>query len=542
VLTELHVENLGIIDDVTVVLGPGLTAITGETGAGKTLLVEAIDLLVGGRADPALVRDGAAEARVEGRFVDGSSGEELVLARAIPVDGRSRAYVNGRLATATELSEIGARLVDLHGQHAHQSLLAPSVQRAALDRFAGPPATSSLATYRAAREEQRAVEAELASLGGDERSRARELDLVRFQVAEIEAAGVVQADEDVVLEAEAALLANAESHRAALMDAYGAIEDPAIEGTGRAVAALTGREPFDALLQRLRALQSELSEVGHDLRSAAEGIAEDPARLEDIQQRRRALRDLRRKYGDSLEEVLQFGDDARRRLVDLEGYEARAAQLERSSADARTAVEKAARSLTKARSAAAAPLADAISSHLRELAMPSARFGIDIESTEAGDDGADTVTYMFSANPGESLRPLSRAASGGELARSMLAVRRVLSEAPPTLIFDEVDAGIGGEAGIAIGRELSAVGADHQVLCVTHLAQVAAFADAQVEVTKRVERGRTRAGVELVLDDARVGVLSRMLGGVESSAHARAHAGELLDAAATLRSSRSRVR
>lgn len=541
-LTELRVENLGIIDEISVVLGPGLTAITGETGAGKTLLVEAIELLVGGRADPALVRDGGSEARVEGRFVDPATSDEVVLARVIPSEGRSRAYVNGRLATAAELGEIGARLVDLHGQHAHQSLLSPSVQRAALDHFAGPPAVAALAAYRVARAEAHEVQGELASLGGDERARARELDLLRFQVAEIGAAELLAADEDVALEAESVLLADAVAHRTALMDAYESIEETAIDGVGQASAALAGRDPFAALAGRLRFLQSELSDLGHDLRTTAESIVDDPGRLEAVQQRRRILGDLRRKYGDSLEEVLRFADETRARLADLERYEERAAVLETRLNRALEAASEAAGRLTEARRAAAAPLADAISSGVRELAMPSARFGIDIEPTEAGDDGADTVTYMFSANAGESLRPLARAASGGELARSMLAVRRVLSEAPPTLIFDEVDAGIGGEAGTAVGRELAAVGADHQVLCVTHLAQVAAHADAQLEVTKQASGGRTRANAELVLDDARVGALSRMLAGVESSTHARAHASELLGAAAKSRSSRARVR
>ncbi|MFN8036084.1 MAG: DNA repair protein RecN [Acidimicrobiia bacterium] len=530
-LTELRVENLGIIDEVTVVLGGGLTAITGETGAGKTLLVEAIELLVGGRADPSLVRDGTREARVEGRFVDPASDDELVLARVVPVDGRSRAYVNGRLATATELAELGTRLVDLHGQHAHQSLLAPAVQRAALDRFAGGPATGALEAYRAARAEVRRLEQALEALGGDERTRARELDLLRFQVAEIDAAAIADEGEDEALESEATLLADAGAHREALLDAYAAVDGPALDGVGRAAAALAARAPLRELCDRLRAVQAELAELGHDLRSGAEGIADDPGRLEAIQQRRRLLRDLRRKYGETLAEVVRFGDEARARLAALAGYEERAAELEARVDAGRAAAEAAAYTLTEVRRAAAAPLAEAVAARARELAMPSARFGVDIGPIEPGDEGADLVTYMFSANEGEPLRPLARAASGGELARTMLAVRRVLSEAPPTLIFDEVDAGIGGEAGTTIGRELANVGRDHQVLCVTHLAQVAAFADAQLEVTKRATRGRTTARVALVLDDARVAALSRMLGGVGSSAHARAHAAELLDAA-----------
>src|ERR687898_2851771 len=249
-LVELHVVDLGIVADLTLVLGPGLTAITGETGAGKTLLVEAVELLVGGRADTTLVRDGASEARVEGRFVDVDTGDEVVLARVVPLDGRSRAYVDGRLATVGELAEVGTRLVDLHGQHAHQSLLAAAVQRAALDRFIGPPATEPLAAHRAARAEIRRIDSELAALGGDDRARARELDLLRFQIGEVDAAGLDDASEDVALEAEEALLADALAHREALAAAYGAIEGPALDSVGAAAAALAGRGPLSGPARR----------------------------------------------------------------------------------------------------------------------------------------------------------------------------------------------------------------------------------------------------------------------------------------------------
>src|SRR5438552_2765843 len=288
-LLELHVADLGIVADLTLVLGPGLTAITGETGAGKTLLVEAVELLVGGRADTTLVRDGASEARVEGRFVDADTGGEVVLARVVPLDGRSRAYVDGRLATVGELAEVGARLVDLHGQHAHQSLLAPAIQRAALDRFAGAPATDPLVAHRAARAEMRRIDAELAALGGDDRARARELDLLRFQISEIDAAGLDDATEDVALEAEEALLADALSHREALAAAYGAVEGPALDTVGAAVAALAGRAPFAELAERLRATQAELAELGREPRVARDTGEGDPPRLGGVRAGRRAV-------------------------------------------------------------------------------------------------------------------------------------------------------------------------------------------------------------------------------------------------------------
>ena len=530
-LTELRVENLGIIAELCVPLGTGLTVITGETGAGKTLLIDALELLCGARADPNAVRDGADEARVEGRFVVGD--EDFVVARVVPRDGRSRGYVNGRLASVSELAELGRELVDLHGQHAHQSLLLPAKQRALLDRFAGHKAHDALAAYRAARAEVRAITDELAGLGGDERSRAREIDLLRYQLQELDEAAIEDPQEDERLRAEEQLLADAEAHRDALTAAYDALEGPAEDALGSAVAALAGREPFADLATRVRALQSEVAEVAHDVRAAAEAMVADPARLAATQSRRVLLREIMRKYGPTLADAAAFADEARTRLVELEGHDERAAALDTRRADADTSAKKAAATLTKARRAAAGPLAAAVTANLRGLAMPAAEFTVRVEEAEPTEDGVDDVVFLLAPNAGEPARPLARAASGGELARAMLAVRVVLSEAPPTLVFDEVDAGIGGEAGAAVGRALAQLGRRHQVLCVTHLAQVAAFADAHVMVTKDESGGRTIAQAELLLDDARVNEISRMLAGVERSAHARRHARELLSQSKT---------
>jgi DNA repair protein RecN (Recombination protein N) len=536
-LTELRVENLGIVAELQVTIAAGLTVITGETGAGKTLLVDALDLLTGGRADPQLVRDGAAEARVEGRFEDG--GTELVLARVIPSDGRSRGYVNGRLATATELAEIGRRLVDLHGQHAHQSLLAPVEQRALLDRFAGSKAATALADLRAGRDEMRRIEVELAHLGGDERARARELDLLRYQVDEIGAAVIVAAHEDDGLQVEADLLADAEAHGESLARAYRELEGSGADALGRAVAALEDRPPFAQLATRLRALQSEVQDVAHDIRTTEESIVVDPERLETVQARRALLAELKRKYGPALADVVEYEQQARTRLVELEEHDQRAARLDAERRAADDEMQRAARALSKARRAAAPRLAEAVTAHLRELALPTASFSVDVtpedDPASIGEDGADTVTFLLAPNPGEPARPLAKAASGGELSRTMLALRVVLSEAPPTLVFDEVDAGIGGEAGAAVGRALATLGGHHQVLCVTHLPQVAAFADAHVLVAKDEVRGRTVAGASLLLDDARVNEISRMLAGVGGSDHARRHARELVERSGDVR-------
>jgi DNA repair protein RecN (Recombination protein N) len=540
-LTELRAQNLGIIADLCVSMRSGMTVITGETGAGKTLLVDALELVCGGRADPQTVRDGTGEARVEARFVpedddsnDGDAGE-IVLARVVPAVGRSRGYVNGRLATASELADWGRKLVDLHGQHAHQSLLHPVAQRTLIDRFAGADAEAASKTLRVARAAARDLRAELAQLGGDDRSRAREIDLLRYQLGEIDAAAIADIDEDADLAAEEEVLSDAEAHRAALEDAHAQLEGPAEDALGAAVAALDGREPFSQLTSRLRALQAEVAEAAHDVRLTAEGVVADPERLAEIQARRATLRELVRKYGPTLSDVVAYAADTRERLAELEAHGERAEALTSSLAEAETAARQAADQLSKVRKAHAPALGDAVTRVVRTLAMPTATFEVRIDPAPLGEDGCDEVTFLLAPNPGEPPRPLARAASGGELSRAMLALRVVLSEAPPTLVFDEVDAGIGGEAGAAVGRALASLGRRHQVLCVTHLAQVAAYADAHVRVTKVESDGRTVAEASLLLDDARVTEVSRMLAGVEESSHARRHARELLRSAATAR-------
>ncbi len=544
-LEELRVENLGVIADLHLVVAGGMTVITGETGAGKTLLVEAIELLVGGRADAALVRPGADAARVEARFsfapgaLDGLEIEalddadgEVVVSRVVPVNGRSRAAVNGRMVPVGVLADLGSRLVDLHGQHDHQSLLAPAVQRAALDRFAGSEAADALGAYRAARAARRTIVEHLGALGGDHRARAREIDLLRFQAAEIDAVAPTGVDEDQRLALEVEVLADAEALRDAAGRSGSALVGPdgARDAIGAAIAALAGRSTFADLAERLHTLQEEAADVAAELRHRADAISDDPERLAQAQERRRALAELRRKYGDDLASVLVYRSEIGARLDELVGWEQRAAALEHELLDNAQAIETAARALSSLRRASAVRLGPAVSAHLRDLAMPRATFEVTVDDGEPGDDGADSVTFLLSANAGEPALPLAKVASGGELARCMLAARRVLSEAPPTLVFDEVDAGIGGEAGVAIGRTLAALATDHQVLCVTHLAQVAVWADQQVVATKLEVDGRTISQASPVTGTDRVAEVARMLSGAPSDS-ARKHARELLQTA-----------
>ncbi|MDH4170295.1 MAG: DNA repair protein RecN [Acidimicrobiia bacterium] len=518
-LRELRITDLGVIPELTLLFEAGLTAVTGETGAGKTMVVEAIDLLMGGRADSHLVRPGAEEATVEGRFETAEG--ELILRRTLPREGRSRAYVDGGLATAAALAELGAELVDLHGQHAHQSLLSAAVQRSALDRF-GRVETGPLT---AARAELHAIEAALADLGGDGRERAREIDLCRFQVEELDAAALTDADEDERLGLLEDDLADAVAHREAGHRALDALDADGggTAALGTAMESIDERRPFAELSVRLRSLVVELDDVRSELRQAIEQIDDDPARLAAVRERRRLLHDLRRKYGESLADVLVFADQARARLAELEQYDERAADLDRRRIAAAAKLELAQQEVGAQRRAAAEPLAVAVEAELIQLAMPEARFAVTVD----GPAGAE-VGFGLAANPGGDVLPLAKVASGGELARAMLAFRMVLTGAPPVLIFDEVDAGIGGETAHAVGRCLAALGDRHQVLVVTHLAQVAAYADQQVAVVKSAEDDTTVSHARVLASEERVVELSRMLSGSPDSEAANDHAVELL--------------
>lgn len=519
-LRELRVAGLGVIEELTLLLEPGTTAVTGETGAGKTLVVEAIELLVGGRADTSVVRAGAAEAAVEGRFE--LDDDEIVLRRVVPRDGRSRAYVDGRLATVGELAEWGRRLVDLHGQHAHQSLLSGPVQRAALDRFGG----IELEPLRAAEKELERIAERLAALGGDARERAREIDLLRFQVAELDDARLGDPDEDASLDAEEDRLGDALAHREAAASVVEALsgDGGATDALGVAISAFEGRPPFADLTARLRDLAAEATDVASEARSRCEQLADDPERLAEVRGRRQLLRNLRRKYGDSLADVMAYRDQVATRLADLEGHDALAEALEAERDAALAAVALEARGVGCARRASAPALAAAVQANLRDLALTAARLEVVVGTADPGDD----VTVRFAADPGSPMAPLRKVASGGELARAMLALRLVLSEGPGTLVFDEVDAGIGGTAAVAVGRALAELGGGHQVLVVTHLPQVAACADHHVVVTKRVRGGRARTEVGVAVGDDRTVEVARMLSGSPESASAREHARELL--------------
>jgi len=474
-----------------------------------------------------MVRTGALEAVIEGRFVLGE--REVVLSRVVPTNGRSRAYVDGRIAPVSLLSEVGDELVDLHGQHVHQSLLRQAAQKEALDTFAGV----DLEPVVKARGELTAIDARLEEVGGDPRELVRAVDLLRFQSEEISSAAIRSAEEDEELAFEESVLAQIGLLRAAVEVAREALigseadlagDGGAIDLIGRAVSELCGHEALAGLAEPLRAVQAEVADVVRELRLEGERLEEDPERLEAIRQRLQVFSELRRKYGPSLQDVLEFGQATAARLDELEAAEETRRVLGERRLAAVQSLHEAEQRLGDARRQAAPKLARAVEAHLQELALRGARLEVHVSDDEAG----SAVEFLLGANAGEPALPLAKVASGGELARAMLATRLVLSAAPPTLVFDEVDAGVGGEAALAVGRALSALGRDHQVLVVTHLAQVAAFADQQVLVSKSESKGRTVAGARPVTGNDRIVELSRMLSGHPDSPAARRHAKELL--------------
>ena len=532
-LVELSIENLGIIESSRLTFENGFTVFTGETGAGKTMLVEAINLVCGQRAESTVIRDGAEEAHVEARFIRAvpEGEEELILARTIHREGRSRAYINGRMATVSALAELGQELVDIHGQHGHQKLLSVGAQRDSLDAYARIDVTP----LRRSRDEVVKIDALLAALGGDEKSRAREIDLLTYQCDELESAQLVSATEDEELSAEEDLLADVVRHRESLWQATEKLlgEGGATEAAGHASRDISGISSMADLGQRLRGVLADLEDIGLTLRAQAEQIEQDPERLEQIRHRRQALKDLQRKYGDSLADVMSFGAQARERLNELLGYSERVEELQQQRNKALAHMHHEQKLVGEARRSAAPKLATAIEKRLKELAMPHATVQVSVGDATT-DLAGDSVAILLAANPGSAPQPLSKVASGGELARVMLSLRLVLTTDPATMVFDEVDAGIGGAAAIAVASSLRELGMAHQVLAVTHLAQVAASAHHQVVASKKVERGKTFGRAHILPDQDRVSEIARMLSGGVADESALAHAGDLLSKLGTM--------
>jgi DNA repair protein RecN (Recombination protein N) len=578
VLEEMRIQRLGVIDDAVLELSHGLTVLTGETGAGKTIVVTGLGLLFGGRADSGLVRGGAERASVEGRVLvppDGpvarralEAGAEwdedaLIVGRTVSPEGRSRAYVGGRSAPVSLLSELAADLVAIHGQHDQQTLLRAARQREVLDRYAGEPVAGLLARYRGCHDRLKATATELVEITGRARERAQEADLLRLGLSEIETVAP-QAGEDMALAAELQRLAHADALCGAAATAHEALlGDPSnsaaidvstlVGGARRALEAARHHDPdLAALADRLAEVSYLLADIASDLASYADAVDTDPLRLQAAQERQAALGMLTRKYGDTVADVLAWSDQAAARLLTLEHDDDRIATLQEARDRLRGELAEIAAGLSAGRQAAARRFAHAVTEELSALGMPHARLVVAVTQSDTaaglpvnglpvngrpvayGRDGVDEVELRLASHPGAPARPIQRGASGGELSRIMLAVQVVFAGADPvpTFVFDEVDAGVGGKAAVEVGRRLARLARSAQVVVVTHLPQVAAFADRHLKVHKTDDGRVTRSGVVALDGPGRVRELSRMLAGLEDSELARAHAEELLERAA----------
>ncbi|GAB3667543.1 DNA repair protein RecN [Actinocorallia lasiicapitis] len=559
---EVRIQGLGVIDEAVLDLSPGFNVVTGETGAGKTMVVTSLGLLFGGRADPQRVRPGADKASVEGRIVIDPAGraitriEEaggeldegaLILTRTVSGEGRSRAFLGGRSVPVSTLLTLADDLVAVHGQSDQQRLLQPGRQRAALDRYAGDKLTKPLRAYASAYQRHKEITTLLAELTTKARERAAEADMLRFGLEEIERVDP-RPGEDVELAAEDERLAHADALRHASNTAHEALlGDPSnmdaladvtsLLGTARsALESVRDHDPALAVLaDRLAEAGYLISDIGGELASYTESVEADPKRLAAVQERRSVVNHLTRKYGLTVDDVLAWARDAAARLTELDGDDDTIAELEAEREDLLVRLTELAAKVTEVRVAASEKFSAAVTEELTALAMPHALIVAAITPTaDFTPHGVDEVELRLAAHPGAHALPLNRGASGGELSRVMLAIEVVFAGADPvpTFVFDEVDAGVGGKAAVEIGRRLAKLARTAQVIVVTHLPQVAAFADQHLLVEKSNDGTVIRSGVTALDSDGRVRELSRMLAGLEDSELGRAHAEELLAIAA----------
>jgi DNA repair protein RecN (Recombination protein N) len=560
VLRELRIENLLLIEKAELRLGKGLNAITGETGAGKTVLAHSLDLLLGGKARNGIVRPEAEEAWVEGVFdlPEGllaepefaelaerlpEDAEEIVLGRRVSASGRTSAFVAGRAASASDLKLLGSRLLAFFGQHEHRKLTIGSAQMEVLDGFAGAEHLALREEYRTAHRECVALAAELAELRGREGSRERDLDLFRYELSEIEAVAPDPAEKDELL-GERERLAHAEGLREAAGGALDAATGVDEEGGGASGALAQGEAllqgvagvdaDLDALSTRLSALAIELGDVAGELRSYLDRLEADPGRLAAIEERLDALDRLERKHGGSVESVLAHAERCRAEIARLEGAGERNEEAEAALAEAEARREKLGKRLSKGRSEAIEPFETAVAEELERLAMPGATLEVVLapHPDGFGAGGTETVELRLAPNPGLAPAPLRDAASGGELSRTMLALSGVGgASGADVLVFDEIDAGVGGTTARAVGERLRALGEGRQVLCITHLPQVASLASTHFTIEKDVSGERATATVRRLEGEGVVAEIRRMLGGEGADEAATRHARELLAAA-----------
>ena len=546
-------RNLLLIEEAEISLSSGLNVLTGETGAGKTVLAHALDLLLGGRPRSGIIRPGASEAIVEGTFelpdaLKGSMEElvdeddqEIVLARQVKANGRTRALINGRTATVSDLRATAESLLAFYGQHEHRRLTVAAAQLEILDAFCGEPQAARLARCREAHRRATEAEARLAELRGLDGGRERELDLLRFELAEIEAASP-SVEEEAELVATQARLANIEALRRAAADVLQAVAPDDGEGASALLASAQAAAEgvggtdgeLDRLGERLAAAALDAADIAADARSYLESLDGEPGELDLVEARLSEWDRLKRKHGGSIEAVLAYAAEARQRCELLDGSTEAIADLEKELEAAVSERKEIARELHRARAKAGAKLAGLVDSRLEGLAMPGARFEVALSEREPGPDGSDTAEFLVAANPGVPAGPIREIASGGELSRVMLALLGLANDgSSATLVFDEVDAGIGGQTANAVAEQLRGLSAGRQVICITHLPQVAALADRHFSIAKDVGGEGPLTTVSELKGDAVVGELVRMLGAEPGDRAATEHARRLRNAASS---------
>jgi DNA repair protein RecN (Recombination protein N) len=557
-LVELAVENYAVIEKARVRFHPGLNLLSGETGSGKSLVVDALGLLFGARTSAEMVRTGADRARISGIFEIATSpavarllesagidleDDEVLVEREILAGGKSRAFVGSRPATAAFLKELAPFLGDIHGQHDQQQLFSPSVQRELLDAFASAPVDDIASLFG----RWRAVNSELEELDRSAQEKLRLADLWSFQSKEIEAVAP-RPGEDTELENDRRILRNVVRLEESASAAYSALYDAPESATAqlrmvtRRLEELTRIDPaIQDVLATLQPAAIAIDEASHALRHYLAKLEADPGRLDEIESRLAALEKLKRKYGATVEEVLAFLEDARTQLAAVEHSSERREKLRKEADQLAKSYESAAARLTEARKAAAQQLSKRVEHELASLAMEKTRVQIRVSPAPWSEHGADTAEILIAPNVGEEPKPLDKIASGGELSRVALALKtciappRPAKSAPRTLVFDEVDAGVGGSAAEAVGRRLKKLAASSQVLCVTHLPQIAGFADHHYYVEKHAAKGRTHASIEELSPTERTREIGRMLSGERVTPEALRHAEQLIKSAASAR-------
>lgn len=554
-LVELHIRDFALVDELALELGAGFSVLTGETGAGKSIIVDALGTALGERTGTEVIRTGAEKCLVEAVFdvsdcpaVVSAAAEygfeieddALIISREIARSGRSQARVNGHAATAAALRSITSLLVDVHGQHEHQSLLLVSIHVDILDTWIGAKAAELRRQAEELHSQLQAVRHERNRLQTDERERARLLDLYQFQLAEIESAGLEETEEES-LAAERNRLANAEKLYSAASELHVALSggdasavDRLSEATGIAGKIEALDPSMSTLAESLNTALISAQEAAATVRGYIDEVEANPARLEQVDERLELIRVLKRKYGDTISQVLSYAADLSVKLGDLTNADERSSGLSDRISELETRLVEVCARLTALRRRASGEFEKRVEAELADLAMEKTRFTVSIGAAEPGTTGADAVEFLISPNPGEPVKPLARIASGGEMSRIMLALKTVMARSQvPTMIFDEIDSGIGGRTAQVLGDKLATLAGKCQVMCVTHLPQVASKAQNHYSVSKTVRDGRTWVRLSMLSGEDRVGELARMLGADETSDTAAQHAREMLSLAAT---------